>query len=306
MNQVALCACHEVGYEIARRVLAQGLKIDHLITLSPELAQKNKVSGFFDLKPLATEYDIPVYEVQDYSLNHPDDQSFFEEHQFDLLLQGGWQRLFPESVLKTLRVGAVGIHGSSEMLPKGRGRSPINWCLIEGKNKFIIQYFLITPGVDDGPLFHHFEFDLTPQDDVRTVYYKYALVTAQSYLEWTPKLLKGDVRFTPQQGEASYFAKRTPEDGLIDWTKPAKEICDFVRAQTKPYPGAFAKMAGDKITIWQAQHFDSKIKSSHKPGVVVEVFQTGDFLVQTGQDLLLVRDYQSHQKIKEGEVLNEC
>ncbi|MBK8606779.1 MAG: hypothetical protein IPN82_08085 [Chitinophagaceae bacterium] len=106
------------------------------------------------------------------------------------MIQGGWQRLFPEEILETISIGAIGIHGSSELLPKGRGRSPINWSIIQNKKRFIIQYFLIKAGVDDGDIFYFESFDINEWDTCRTLYYKNSIVTKRVLVKWIPELLK--------------------------------------------------------------------------------------------------------------------
>jgi methionyl-tRNA formyltransferase len=252
-----------------------------------------QVAGYADFRPLAKQFDIPVYEAEKYSLKSDRDTAFFKENNFDLLIQGGWQRLFPDEMLKTLKIGAVGVHGSSEYLPKGRGRSPINWSLIEGKKRFILHFFIIKPGIDDGDVFHHEIFDINEWDDCNTLYYKNIILSKQVLLQQIPLLLAGKYKVIPQEGEPTYYPKRGPEDGLISWEKNVMEIYDFIRAQTKPFPGAFGMIGGQKISIWKAQPFDTRIKyPGSKNGEIVEVFLNGQFLVNCKDGLLLVTDHE--------------
>ncbi len=288
-NKIVMAGCHEAGFETIKFLLEHDIKISHFVSITLDMAKKASIAGYKDFAPLARQYKIPIYHVKKYSLDDADDTRFFEEQKFDLLIQGGWQRLFPEAILKTLRVGAVGGHGSSERLPKGRGRSPINWSLIEDKKRFIMHHFIIKPGIDDGDVFASEEFEINPWDTCRTLYYKNSIVTKRALLKWIPKLLAGDYQAQPQVGEPSYYPKRTPEDGLIDWNKSAYEIYNLVRAVTHPYPGAFSYLNKKQIMIWDAQPFDSQITyPDAKVGDVVEVFETGDAVVKCGEGLLLV------------------
>lgn len=290
--KIAFCGNHESGWPVLRHLLQNKIKIDCIISLSEDMAKTENISGYKSFADLAEEFSVPIYHVKKYSMKSDEDLEFFTKHKFDLMLYGGWQRLFPEAILKTLRVGCIGLHGSSEPLPKGRGRSPKNWCLIEGKTKFILHYFLLKPGVDDGDVFHTVTFDINPWDDIRTLYYKNTIATKQTYLDWIPKLLSGDFTIHPQHGEPSYFAKRTPEDGRINWQQSAEQIHNLIRATTKPYPGAFSTLSNEPITLWKAQPFDTKLKfPESEPGDIVEVFENGDFVVQCKPDLLLVTDY---------------
>jgi len=300
-GSIVVCGCHEAGWHTIKFLLDKGLRINYLVTLDQAMADRNKVSGFKDYTSLAKEYGIPVFYVKSYSLTHPHDVAFFETNRFDLLIQGGWQRLFPENVLKSLKVGAIGVHGSSDFLPEGRGRSPINWSLIEGKKRFILHYFMIKPGVDDGNVFHYEMFDINEWDTCKTLYYKNSLITRKVLLEWIPKLLNNDFSTFRQEGVATYYPKRTAEDGLIDWMKNVFQLYDFIRGITKPYPGAFSFVNGRKATLWQACPFDTRINfPNSKYGEVVELFDK-NLIINCRSGLLLVTDYECDFTIKKGD-----
>ena len=291
-QRIVMCGMHETGWEVLRSLLENKRKISYIVTIDKDTALKANASGYKPFQDLAQKFDVPIHFLKTYNMKDPDDIAFFERENFDLLIQGGWQRLFPEEILSTLNIGAIGMHGSSEFLPKGRGRSPINWTLIEGKRRFILQFFLIKPGVDDGDVFHYEIFDVNEWDDCRTLYYKNSIITKSVYFEWIPKLLKGEFSLAPQIGKATYYPKRTVEDGRIDWTKSVYDIHNFVRALTKPYPGAFTFLDGQRVNIWKAQPFDTRIAYPIAvEGEIVEVFSTGDFLVNCNSGLLLVTQY---------------
>ena len=299
--KIVMCGCLEMGWEVVRHLLDNGIQISYFVTLTPETALQCKVSGYENYKDLADRYCIPVYYAESYSLTSKNEIDFFRTHKFDLLIQGGWQRLFPEDLLNSLSIGAIGIHGSSDFLPKGRGRSPINWSLIEGQKRFIFHYFLIKPGIDDGDIFYFEAVDINDFDTCRTIYYKNSIVSKKVLLEWIPRLASGEYVAFKQQGDPTYYLKRTPEDGLIDWSKNVFEIYNFVRALTHPYPGAFSYIDGERVEIWRAQPFDTRITYFGKrEGEIVEVFKTGDFVVNCNSGLLLVTHFHTTIGIKEG------
>ena len=132
MNKIVFCAIHEAGVETLKYLLKSSISIDYIVTLEKSHPAIKDISGFFDYTDLASKNNIPIYYANKYSLKDQSDIDFFQKLKFDLLIQGGWQRLFPPEVLKTLRVGGIGAHGSEAFLPKGRGRSPVNWTLIKG------------------------------------------------------------------------------------------------------------------------------------------------------------------------------
>lgn len=292
-SKIVICGCTEAGFETLEFLLEQNITISYIVSLNDEQAKKWNVSGYCSFDKLSKKYNIPIYYPKSYSLNQKEDLDFFQHHSFDLLILGGWQRLIPDDVLSTLKIGGVGVHGSSEMLPKGRGRSPVNWSLIEGKNKYILQLFLMTPGIDDGDILDFQTFDINKWDTCRTLYYKISIVQKQKLLELIPKLIKNEFKRIPQTGEPTFYPKRTPDDGLINWNQTSEKLYDFIRAITKPYPGAFSYLDNKKIKIWKAQPFDNKITyDQNKIGQIVEIFSSGDFVVKCELGSLLVTEYE--------------
>lgn len=293
-KRIVMCGCHVSGEALVRGLAESGIEFAAFVCLTPEQGVKEKVSGYFDFRPMAESLGVPCYVPKTYTFKDPEDLAFFEEGNFDLLIQGGWQRLFPEKVLNALSIGAVGVHGSADFLPKGRGRSPLNWSLIEGKRRFILQLFIMTAGADDGEVFAWQDYDILPFDDISTLYYKSSIATREMLQSSLPKLLEGKLELHRQLGEPSYYPKRTPADGLIDWEEmDVWEIHNHVRAQTRPYPGAFAVLKGATHTIWKAQVFDTRLNyyRDRAYGEVVEAF--GDHLIVNCRGgLLLITDWE--------------
>ena len=291
-SKIVICGCTEAGFETLEFLLEQNITISYIVSLDNKQAKRWNVSGYCSFEKLSKKYNVPIYYPKSYSLKEKDDLDFFQHHSFDLLILGGWQRLIPDNILSTLKIGGIGVHGSSEMLPKGRGRSPVNWSLIEGKNKYILQLFLMTPGIDDGDILDFQTFDINKWDTCRTVYYKISVVQKRKLLELIPKLIKNEFKRIPQTGEPTFYPKRTPQDGLINWNQNSEKLFDFIRAITKPYPGAFSYLDNKKIKIWKAQPFDNKITyDQNKVGQIVEIFSSGDFVVNCYAGSLLVTEY---------------
>ncbi len=302
--KIVMCGCSESGYDLIRELIEYGFKFEYFVTITEDKAKELNVSGYFDFSELANKYNIPIYYAEKYSLKSVSDYNFFCSNKFDLLVQGGWQRLFPIEILNSIRIGAIGVHGSSEFLPKGRGRSPINWSLIEGKQRFIMHYFIIKPGVDDGDVFHFEMFDINAWDTCKTLYYKNVIVTKKVLINHIPKLLKNEYTSYTQEGDPSYYSKRTPDDGKINWQNTVFEIYNFVRGITKPYPGAFSFVNNFKILIWKVQPFDTRIFYMNKTqGEVLEVFFNGDFIVNCNSGLLLITEYECEVAINKGFIL---
>lgn len=287
-----MCGNHVGGVPIVRGLLEAGHRFTYFVCQTPEQAAGEGVAGYYDYAPIAAEHGIPLHLAERFDLTGASDVELFREQQFDVLVQGGWQRLFPEAILETLRIGAIGVHGSADPLPMGRGRSPLNWSLIEGRRRFVMQLFLITPGVDEGDVFDTETFDITPFDDIETLYFKYGIVLREMHLRSLPRLLSGTADFRPQVGEPTRYPKRTPADARIDWeAMDVWQIYDFVRAQSRPYPGAFGEIDGQTHRIWRCRVFDTRISYPEAAyGACVERFGER-LLVNCRGGLLLIDEY---------------
>ena len=267
--------------------------ISAVVTLNPESAARNNVAYFCggEIAAFCGEAAIPCHPVRSYGLSDPADVSFFEEARFDLLCVLGWERLIPDAVLRTLGKFACGMHGSAFGLPRGRGRSPMNWSIITGQTRFITYLFRHTPGMDDGDIVGSRTFEINAHDTIETLHQKNRIAMLQVLVESLPKIAAGEVAFTPQPGgEPSYYPKRIPEDGLIDWRASTRAIDRLIRAVAPPYPGAFAYLDGRRVGISAAQPFDAGLFADGTPaGTIVDVsVAAGRFVVKTIDGSLLV------------------
>ena len=288
--KIAFVGCVEAGYFCAEQLIKNGLHPAAIVCVNMVTAQKNKVSGYKDFFDI--DYDCERYRPCHYSLTTKEDMDFFESHAFDILVVLGWQRLIPAEIIGSLGICGLTIHGSGEGLPKGRGRSPMNWAIIDGHDTFHLSLLTLAPGADGGEILDTLAFDILPTDTIRTLYYKNALVSSRLLVKNIPLILSGSEYGEIQdETEATYYPKRTPDDGRIDWNVSAMEIEKLVRATTKPYPGAFTHTGKGKMLIGGAQFFDGKIAGSEAVGTVAAVFPDGAFTVMSKDCYVLVYDY---------------
>jgi methionyl-tRNA formyltransferase len=270
--------------------------IDAVVTLDAETAARNGVSFFAGpaIAAYCGQAGIPVHQARSYGLSNPADLAFFERGRFDLLCVIGWERLVPESVLRSLGKFACGMHGSAFGLPRGRGRSPMNWSIITGQNRFVTYLFRYTAGMDDGDIIGMRAFEINDHDTIATLHHKNRLSMQQLLTEYLPKIAAGEVAFWPQPpGEPSYYPKRIPQDGLIDWSASTQAIHRLIRAVAPPYPGAFCHLDGRRIDIRAAQPFDTALFASPiEAGTIVDISLAGNaFVVKTRDGSLLITDF---------------
>jgi len=304
-KKIAFLSSHFSGAIKLIYLLKKKIRIDTIITISDQIADKANVSGYYDFSRIANENGIDIYYVQKFDLSGSDDAKFFRNNDFDILLISGWQRLISEDVLNSLRIGAIGEHGSSEYLPRGRGRSPVNYTIMENRRRFVVHIFKADSTADSGDIIDKDVFQINDFDDVYSVYSKFALSSARLFIKnyekimidnWEP-LNEADIVPT-------YYRKIQEKDNYICWDKSTSEIYNKIRANTHPYPGAKSKIDSSVVTIWRAQPFDYNYEDFNRQfGEVIFCFPNNDFIVKTSDGLLLVTNYDYKMKINEGNIL---
>lgn len=278
--------------------------VRYLVTIAPDAGQKHDVADYLDLKSAAEARGIQVYQARYYSLKHPDDLAFIHSLQIDIAFVMGWQRLIPAEVLEGLSIGAFGMHGSSMNLPLGRGRSPMNWSIIEGRQAFYTNLFRYDPGVDSGDIVDTFKFQITGRDSAETMHFKNTLAMKYLIERNIEGLVRNKFSLTKQDNslEPTYYPKRTPHDGLIHWGQEVHVLERFIRAVTRPFSGAFTFSGSQMLRIWDAQAFDVHDFGYEKwpAGTVVAVFESGKFLVKCFGGLLLVNASEADFPVEKG------
>ena len=278
--------------------------VDLVITISREVLNRNQVSGFKGLSVLTEKYGIPVFEADSYFLTDEKTRKFMEENEFVIAISMGWQRLIPKDVLDKFQYGVYGFHGNCGYLPFGRGRSPLNWSIIQGDTRFNLNLFRYDENADSPNVFATEMFSLTVHDDIRTAQYK-NMICSKNLIR---KLLKAyeekNIQIRQESKDFdSWYMKRTAADGKIDFRGRTRDIYNLIRGVAAPFPGAFAMCAGEKVTVWEAHPFDEMIDfSAYTPGEVVDVFD-GKPVVRTVDGSLLIDRYECRRAIEAGDIL---
>ncbi len=284
--RIVFVGCVQEGKECLLELLQAGGNVVAILTFIDEIAAKT--SGAVSFEDISQSYNIPLYKVK--STNDPETVALLRKLAPDVIFVIGWTRLVSAEVLSIPKYGCIGMHAS--LLPKYRGRAPVNWAIINNEKMTGNTMIWLDEGVDSGDIILQRAIPITLSDTCKTLYDKVAAAGREMISEILPYLERGEIPRKPQnENEASVMPKRTPEDGLIDWNKSALELFNWVRALTHPYPGAFTYYQGKKLFIWEAQiaHFpiDGKnsLTKSTKPGQVISV--SDGILVATGQNELL-------------------
>lgn len=287
-NKILVLCTIEAGLDSVAHVIHSGYSDIIVVGLSPLGVDDSKVSGYVDVKEFANKNNINYTYVESYDLTFERDKILIQSLDYSMIWVAGWQRLIPKWLIESAQFGAFGGHGSVDGITLGRGRSPQNWAIMLGCKRFVICLFIITPGIDDGPVISSREFIYNDHDDIRVSYYKVSLAMADMICELldNPKIIESAIQ---QKGISRYFPQRVPSDGVVDWSLGSKQIVRHCLALTRPYPGLRTCMEGDDVVIWKCQEFDEKITEDN--GVITSVFLTSDFIVSCGDGRILVREW---------------
>lgn len=190
----------------------------------------------------------------------------------DFLFSFYYRFLIPPAVLALAPRGALNLHGS--LLPRYRGRAPVNWVLVEGQSETGVSLHYMVDKPDAGDLVDQERVEIDPADTAFTLYGKLE-GAAQRLLDRTlPALAAGTAPAVPLDlSRGSYRGGRKPADGRIDWSWPARRIYDLVRAVTHPYPGAFTSLRGRRMLVWWA--LPTSEAAAAEPGTVTAVGADG-------------------------------
>ena len=188
----------------------------------------------------------------------------------DFLFSFYYRSMLKPALLALPRRGALNMHGS--LLPKYRGRAPVNWAVLHGERHTGATLHYMTDKPDAGDIIAQQAVPILPDDTAADVLRKVAVAAEIALDAALPALIAGTgPRFVQDLAQGSYFGGRTPEDGRIDWSRSAQQIHDLVRAVAPPYPGAITTIAGAPARILTTRVIDNSSIAAGEP-----VLQVGD------------------------------
>ncbi len=236
-------AYHDVGARCLSVLLEHAIDVRLVLTHRDDPAEQ---VWFASVEALARGRGLEVATPDDAS--SPDLLRELQAIAPEFLFSFYYRRMLPPSVLATARRGAYNMPGS--LLPKYRGRAPVNWAILKGERETGASLHEMTAKPDAGGILDQQAVPIG-ENDVATDVFERVTGAAEQVLRRTlPRLLDGTARARPQDLAAgSYYGGRRPEDGRIDWSRPAREVHDLVRAVAPPYPGAFTRWASRPARI---------------------------------------------------------
>lgn len=222
---------------------------EYILTYSA--GQENRIMNnavYDEIHQIGAEKNIPVFVME--KMNEQRTIDVLMDWEPELIVVSGWYHMIGASIRTISKYGVVGLHSS--LLPKYRGAAPLVWQMINGESKTGITLFYMDKGVDSGDIIAQAEEVIEETDTIATLYERVGSKGIELLKEYLPLIALEKAPRIKQEHleEKDVWPQRKPEDGLIDWSKSPREIENFVRAQTKPYPGAYTIVNGKKVIIW--------------------------------------------------------
>ena len=258
MTRAVVFAYSEVGVRCVRELLAQGIEIPLLFTHADDPGEHQ---WFGSVRQLALSHGLRVETPDD--PNRPEWVTAGAAANPDFLFSFYYRYMLAEAWLKVPRLGALNMHGS--LLPKYRGRAPVHWAILKGESATgaSLHYMLEKP--DAGALVDQQAVPILENDTALDVSLKVAEAAEQVLRRSLPALVSGSATARPLDLKlGSYFGRRRPEDGRIDWGRGAREIHDLVRAVAPPFPGAFTEVNGCRLAVLETRVDAQPARYSHQ------------------------------------------
>ena len=243
MTRAVVFAYHNVGVRCLKVLLAHGVRIALVITHADH---PNEQIWFNSVAATAADYGIPT--ITPDNPNTPVELQRIRDLAPDFLFSFYYRQMLSPELLAIAPRGALNMHGS--LLPKYRGRAPVNWAIIHGESETgaTLHYMVAKP--DAGDIVAQTPAPILPDDTAQEVFDKVTLAAELTLHQALPALIAGTApRIVQDLAQGSYFSGRNPEDGRINWNESAARIHNLVRAVAPPYPGAFTTVMDQPARI---------------------------------------------------------
>lgn len=247
MTRAVVFAYSEVGYRCLRVLLDQGVSIPLLFTHADD---PGEARWWGSVRDLACEAGVRVETPAD--PNTPEWIAAGEAAGADFLFSFYYRHMLSRGWLGVASRGALNMHGS--LLPRYRGRAPVHWAILNGETETGASLHYMVEKPDAGALIDQQAVPILADDNALAVSMKVAAAAEQVLARSLPRLIDGSAVARPLDlAQGSYFGRRTPEDGRIDWRRGARAVHDLVRAVAPPFPGAFTDVNGCRLALWETR-----------------------------------------------------
>jgi methionyl-tRNA formyltransferase len=248
MTRIAVFAYSDTGHACLKLLLARREPVVLVVTHEDDPGEPR---WFPSVAELAGSHGIEPVVFSD--ATRPEAIARVKAAAPELILSAYYRGILPSEILAIPRLGAYNLHGS--LLPRYRGRAPVNWAVANGETQTGATLHAMTARPDAGDIVDQQAVPIGPDDTAIDVQRRVTAAAVAVLDRQLGNLKAGIAPRRPQdEAAATTFGRRRPEDGRIDWTRPAAEVHDLVRAVTHPYPGAFTDVfGGGKTYVWKSR-----------------------------------------------------
>ena len=275
-----------MGRDCLEAAASAGAEIVGIVTL-PGPIDPNR-SGQCSFGAVAARLGAQLHETRD--INAEETLDAVRALDPELIFVVGWSQLVNDPFIALAQEGVLGMHPT--LLPRHRGRAPIPWAILSGLARTGVTLFeIVDATADSGAIVGQAVVDIAPDETATTLFDRIAEAHVELIRECVPMLLARTAPRQPQNpSRASSWPKRSPGDGIIDWEARAPYLYDWVRAQTRPYPGAFTFLGDEKVIVWGARPVE--LAESAPAGTIVATRPEGP-VVACGEGGLLLDDVET-------------
>lgn len=288
---------------VLRALIDNNYKVVGVVTETDEFDEGEKenyerfaeFAAYESLKEVASALGLPIFQPK--SVNSPEFMAQIDQIDAELIVIVSYHEIIKQPLLDRFHNRMINLHAGA--LPHYRGRAPINWAIINGEDHIGVTAHYMDEGIDTGPIIVQNMVKIKENDRAIDVLLRALPLFPEIALKAIRLIEKGEVRAKPQNpSEGSYFPRRTPEDGVIDWKfETAKDIHNKVRALAYPYPGAFTFYRGEKLIIERTSMPDKYTRISPLPGLVFGRTSMGGVKVTTSDAFIIVEEVRISQKV---------
>ena len=293
MTRVVWVSFDVVGRDCLLEAAGAGAEVVGVVTLPGPVDPDRSGQCSFD--EAAARVGARLIETPD--VNDPATVAAVAALEPELILVVGWSQLVRGPFIATASRGVYGMHPT--LLPAHRGRAPIPWSIILGLTATGVTLFqIVDPTADSGPIVGQVVVPIAPDETATTLYERVNDAHLELVRRFVPALLAGTAPHIPQDvRRASAWPRRTPADGIVDWSTRAAFLDAWVRAQTRPYPGAFTFLGDDKVVLWRGR---AVADDGGAPVGTVLAHDDGGVVVRCGDGALLVEEAEMDGEVLEG------
>lgn len=251
-RKIIFLGCTKLSEEILIHLINSGIKITAIFSIPKNFSisySKEKVTNtnYANLSKYSDQLKIPFYEIHsEVGKRLNDFNKIIEEIQPDVIVAVGWFYMIPKTIREIPKEGVWGIHAS--LLPDYAGGAPLVWAKINGEKETGVTLFRMNSGVDDGDIIEQEKMSISNDDTIKILLEKASKISQRIL---TRALLRKKITYVKQDlSKQNIYPQRSPVDGEINLSWDKIRIENFVKAQSKPYPGAWLKIGDKKLIIW--------------------------------------------------------